>query len=51
MRVELGNAHRIVSSESEDLILAAVNDASHKIDEAMQQKMGGMGAGLGIPGL
>ena len=35
----------------QDLVLAAVNDASHKIDEAMQQKMGGMGAGLGIPGL
>ena len=33
----------------EDLIVAAVNDAGRKVDEAMQQKMGGLG--MGIPGL
>ena len=33
----------------QDLIVAAVNDASRKVDEAMGEKMGGMG--MGIPGL
>jgi DNA-binding YbaB/EbfC family protein len=33
----------------QDLIVAAVNDASRKVDEAMSEKMGGMG--MGIPGL
>lgn len=35
----------------QDLISAAFNDASSKIDEEMSQKMGAMGAGLKIPGL
>jgi DNA-binding YbaB/EbfC family protein len=35
----------------QDLIIAAVNDAHRKVDEAMQQKMGGLLSGLGIPGL
>ncbi len=35
----------------QDLIVAAFNDVARKIDEAVQEKMGGMGAGLGIPGL
>jgi nucleoid-associated protein EbfC len=35
----------------QDLIVAAVNDAQRKADEAMQQKMGGMMGGLKIPGL
>ena len=35
----------------QDLILAAVNDAQRKVDEAMQQSMGGMMGGLKIPGL
>lgn len=34
----------------QDLVLAAVNDAATKVDEAMQDKMGGMGAGMGLPG-
>ena len=33
----------------QDLVVAAVNDASRKVDEAMREKMGGMG--MGIPGL
>ncbi len=33
----------------QDLIVAAVNDASRKVDETMRDKMGGMTAGL--PGL
>jgi DNA-binding YbaB/EbfC family protein len=33
----------------QDLIVAAVNDASRKVDEAMREKMGGMAGGL--PGL
>ena len=35
----------------QDLILAAINDAQRKVDEALQQKMGGMMGGLKIPGL
>jgi len=35
----------------QDLVTAAVNGASRKVDEAMQSTMGGMLGGLGIPGL
>jgi nucleoid-associated protein EbfC len=35
----------------QDLITAALNGASRKIDEAMQSTVGGMLGGLGIPGL
>lgn len=35
----------------QDLVQAAFNDAARKVDEAVQEKMGGLGAGLGIPGL
>jgi hypothetical protein len=45
----------VVSKEDvemlQDLILAAVNDAHRKADEAMSEKMGGMMGGLKIPGL
>jgi DNA-binding YbaB/EbfC family protein len=35
----------------QDLITAAFNDASTKVDEEVSQKVGAMGAGLKIPGL
>jgi DNA-binding YbaB/EbfC family protein len=35
----------------EDLFAAAVNEAARKVDEALQSKMGGMGGGLGFPGV
>ena len=35
----------------QDLIVAAVNDAHRKIDDAMKQKMGGLLGGLRLPGL
>ena len=35
----------------QDLILAALNDAHRKAEEAMQQQMSGMMGGLKIPGL
>lgn len=35
----------------QDLITAAFNDASAKLDEEIQKKMGALGAGLKIPGL
>ncbi len=35
----------------EDLITAAINGASRKVDDAMQSTMGGMLGGMGIPGL
>jgi len=35
----------------EDLIVAAINDAHRKVDEAVAGKMGGMMGDLKIPGL
>jgi DNA-binding YbaB/EbfC family protein len=35
----------------QDLVTAAVNEAARKVDEAIQEKMGGLAAGLKIPGL
>ena len=35
----------------QDLILAAINDAQRKADEAMQKQMSGMFGGLKIPGM
>jgi DNA-binding YbaB/EbfC family protein len=35
----------------QDLILAAVNDAHRKADEAMSEQMSGMMGGLKIPGM
>jgi len=35
----------------QDLILAAINDASRKADEAMSQQLGGLMGGMKIPGL
>jgi DNA-binding YbaB/EbfC family protein len=35
----------------QDLVLAAVNEAARKVDEAIQQKVGGLTGGLKIPGL
>src|SRR5687768_9791827 len=45
----------VVSKEDvgmlQDLIVAAINDAHRKVDDAMKQKIGGLLGGLGIPGL
>lgn len=35
----------------QDLVVAAVNEASRKVDESMQEKMGSLAGGLGLPGL
>jgi DNA-binding YbaB/EbfC family protein len=35
----------------QDLIVAAFNDASAKVDEQVAQKLGALGGGLKIPGL
>jgi nucleoid-associated protein EbfC len=35
----------------QDLVIAAMNGATRKVDEAMQSTMGGMLGGMGIPGL
>jgi len=35
----------------QDLIIAAVNECGRKVDEAMQDKLGGALGGLKIPGL
>jgi len=35
----------------QDLIVAAFNDASAKVDERLAQSLGALGAGLKIPGL
>jgi len=45
----------VVSQEDiemlQDLILAAVNDAHRKVDEAMAEQMGGMMGGMKLPGM
>jgi DNA-binding YbaB/EbfC family protein len=33
----------------QDLIMAAVNEAGRKVDEALQEKMGSMTGGMGLP--
>ncbi len=35
----------------EDLVTAAVNEALSKADEMMQQRMGGITGGMGLPGM
>jgi nucleoid-associated protein EbfC len=35
----------------QDLVLAAVNEAGRKVDAAVQEKIGGLTAGLNLPGL
>jgi hypothetical protein len=35
----------------QDLIVAAFNDGAAKVDESLASKLGGLGAGLKIPGL
>jgi DNA-binding YbaB/EbfC family protein len=35
----------------QDLIVAAVNEANRKVDEALQGQLGGLTGGLKIPGL
>lgn len=35
----------------QDLVVAAVNDAARRVDEALAQQMGALVGGLGIPGL
>ena len=46
---------QVVSREDvemlQDLVTAAVNEASRKVDEAIQEKIGGLAGGLKIPGL
>lgn len=34
----------------QDLVLAAVNEAGRKVDEAIQEKVGGLTGGMKIPG-
>jgi DNA-binding YbaB/EbfC family protein len=35
----------------QDLVTAAVNEASRRVDEAIQEKVGGLTGGMKIPGL
>lgn len=35
----------------QDLVLAAVNQAAQRVDEALQDRVGAMTGGLGLPGL
>ena len=35
----------------EDLVAAAFNDASHKIEQTVQEKLSSVTGGLGLPGL
>jgi nucleoid-associated protein EbfC len=35
----------------QDLVMAAVNEATRKVDEAMKSSLGGMLGGMGLPGM
>lgn len=35
----------------QDLVVAAVNQASQKVDDALKSSLGGMFGGMGLPGL
>jgi DNA-binding YbaB/EbfC family protein len=35
----------------QDLVTAAINEAARKVDEAVQEKIGGLAGGMKIPGL
>ena len=35
----------------QDLVLAAVNEATRRVDEEVQQKVGGLMGGMGLPGM
>jgi DNA-binding protein YbaB len=35
----------------QDLITAALSECARKVDEALQEKLGGMAGGLKMPGL
>jgi DNA-binding YbaB/EbfC family protein len=35
----------------QDLILAAISEANHRVDETLKEKIGGLTGGLKIPGL
>jgi DNA-binding protein YbaB len=35
----------------QDLVTAAVNEASRKVDDAMKSSLGGMFGGIGLPGM
>ena len=45
----------VVSKEDvemlQDLIVAAINDAHRKVDDALKQKMGGLLGGMKLPGM
>jgi DNA-binding YbaB/EbfC family protein len=35
----------------QDMIVAAINDAHRKVDDAMQKQMSGLRGGMGMPGM
>ncbi|MCH7826104.1 MAG: YbaB/EbfC family nucleoid-associated protein [Acidobacteria bacterium] len=35
----------------QDLVVAAVNEAARRVDEEIQQKLGGIMGGMGLPGM
>ncbi|HEX9700931.1 MAG TPA: YbaB/EbfC family nucleoid-associated protein [Acidobacteriota bacterium] len=35
----------------QDLVVAAVNEAARRVDEEIQEKLGGMMGGMGLPGM
>lgn len=45
----------VVSKEDvemlQDLVIAAVNECTRKVDEALQEKLGGLAGGMKIPGM
>jgi DNA-binding YbaB/EbfC family protein len=51
IRIEPEVANKDEVEMLQDLIIAAFRDAAGRVDEALAQKLGGLGGGLKIPGL
>jgi DNA-binding protein YbaB len=53
--IDIGIAKEVVNPEDiemlEDLVVAAVNDAMHKMDEIIKMEMAKITGGIQIPGL
>ena len=64
VRVEMSGSKEVLSVKIEkdavdpndvemlqDLVLAAINEAARKVDETLQEQIGGMTGGMKIPGM
>ena len=51
LRIDPQAVSKEVVEMLQDLVTAAVNEAARKVDAALQEKLGGLSAGMKIPGM